>query len=192
LKSVLYSACAGIVVSLLSCASSPDHFYTLSTLPEAARVPAGPPAIHVILNVVVPALVDRREMVINTSSDRVSILEHERWASPLADQVSQTLARDIEARRADVLVGDRSFDQASAANVKIKVDVVRMSAQKDGRAVLEAHWHLIDAAAKADEIGSGEFSAPLDGGAEYAAVARGFSACLSSLAERLVEKLPVH
>jgi uncharacterized lipoprotein YmbA len=192
LKSVSYSACAGLMVSLLSCASSPDRFYTLSTLPEAARAPPGTPTTHVILNVAVPALVDRREMVINTSNDRVSILEHERWASPLPDEVSQTLARDIEARRSDVLVGDRSFDQASAANVKIKVDVVRMSAQKDGRAILEAHWHLIDAAAKTDEVGSGVFSAPLDGGAEYAAVARGFSACLSSLAERLVEKLPVH
>jgi uncharacterized lipoprotein YmbA len=192
LKSVRHSACAGVMVSLLSCASSPDHFYTLSTLPQAAQVPAAAPTTHVILNVAVPALVDRREMVINTSSDRVSILEHQRWASPLPDQVSQTLARDIEARRGDVLVGDRSFDQASAANVKIKVEVVRMSAQKDGRATLEAHWHLIDAAGKTDEVGSGVFSAPLEAGAEYAAVARGFSACLSSLAERLVDKLPVH
>jgi uncharacterized protein len=192
LKSVRYSACAGIMASLLSCAGSPDHFYTLSTLPEAAAVPAVTPTTHVILNVAVPALVDRREMVINTSSDRVSILEHERWAIPLPDQVSQTLARDIEARRGDVLVGDRSFDQASVANVKMKVDVVRMSAQKDGRVVLEAHWHLRDAAGKVDEVGSGVFTAPPNGGAEYTGVARGFSACLSSLAERLVEKLPVH
>ncbi len=47
----------------------------------------------------------------------------------------------------------------------------------------------MDASAKVDEIGGGLFSAPL-AGEEYAAVARGFSECLSSLADRLVEKLP--
>jgi hypothetical protein len=57
-------------------------------------------------------------------------------------------------------------------------------------ATLEAHWHIVDAATKTDEIGSAVFAAPLNG-ERYAAVARAFSMCLSSLADRLVEKLPV-
>jgi uncharacterized lipoprotein YmbA len=189
MKSLSYATCASAAALLMSCAGSPDHFYTLSTLPEAARGAAVPLTTHVILNVTVPALVDRREMVLNASKDRVVILEHERWAGPLGDQVSQTLARDIEARRGDVLVGDKSFDQAGAATIKINVDLVRLSAQKEGRAILEAHWRIVAAAAKADEIGADVLSAPVEG-ADYAAVARAFSVCLSSLAERLVEKLP--
>ena len=66
-----------------------------------------------------------------------------------------------------------------------------MSAQKGRRATIEAHWRIVDASAKVDEIGGDLFSAPIDG-EEYAAVARGFSACLSYLADRLVEKLPAH
>ncbi len=190
LRPILY-ACASLALLLVSCAGSPDHFYTLGTLPDAARGAAVPLSTHVLLNVTVPPLVDRRQMVINASRDQVLILEHERWAGSLAEQVSETLARDIERRRSDVLVGDRGYDQAGAVPVKIRVDVVQMSAQKGGRATIEAHWRIVDASAKTDEIGSDLFSAPLDG-EEYAAVARGFSECLSSLAGRLVEKLPAH
>ncbi len=73
--------------------------------------------------------------------------------------------------------------------VRIRVDVVRMSARRNGRATLEAHWRIVDPAAKTDEIGGDVFSAPIEGAA-YSAVAQAFSVCLASLADRLVAKLP--
>jgi uncharacterized lipoprotein YmbA len=121
----------------------------------------------------------------------VSVLEHERWAAPMSELLAQTLARDLEQRRADVLVGDRGFDQSGVPSIKIKVDVVQLTVQRGGRATLEAHWRIIDPAANADEIGGETYSTPLDSDS-YAAIARAFSAVLSSLAERLAAKLPVH
>ena len=151
-----FAACVGVSVAALvgaggaallaACAAAPDHFYTLSTLPDTSVATATTLTRHVILNVTVPSAVDRHEMVINVSTDRVVILEHERWAGDLSDLVSQTLARDIEKRRNDVLVGDRGFDQAHTTPIKIKVDVVQMSASRAGRAILEAHWRVVDAA----------------------------------------------
>jgi uncharacterized protein len=186
----LAGASLSALLLVAACAARPsDHFYTLSPLPEGSRPPARELTRHVILDVTLPAALDRREMVINIGADRVVILEHERWADSLADLVSGTLARDIEKRRDDVLVGGRGFDQTNTTPVKIKVDVVEMSARRDGRAILEAHWRIVDAAAKTDEIGGDVFSASLEG-KEYASVARAFSMCLSSLADRLVEKLP--
>jgi uncharacterized lipoprotein YmbA len=180
---------AACVVLVASCAGSSDRFYALTPLPAAARAPAGTLSTHVILNVTIPPLVDRRELVLNDSNGRVSILEHERWAAPFAEQISDTLARDIEQRRSNIMVADRGFDRAGAPPVRIRVDVVRMSAQRNGRATLEAHWRIVDPAAKTDEIGGDAFSAPLEG-SEYSAVAQAFSACLASLADRLVAKLP--
>jgi uncharacterized protein len=174
---------------MASCAGQPDHFYALSTLPSAARPPATGYATHVILSVSVPAVVDRQPMVLSTAGDRVSILEHERWAAPLSELVAGTLARDIEQRRTDVLVGDRGFDQPSDPAIKIKVDLVQLSARREGSATLEAHWRIIDAAAHIDEIGGEVFTAPVASD-DYADVARAFSTCLSALADRLAEKLP--
>jgi uncharacterized lipoprotein YmbA len=174
-------------IALCGCVSQPDRFYTLNTVPDTARV-AGAPTIHVRLQVTIPSMMDRNEMVLYTSRNGIVILDHERWAAPLSDQVSDTLARDIEGKRGDIFVGDRGFDRAAAPPVTIKVDIVRMSAQQDGRASIEAHWRIVDSSAGVDELGSGAFEAAITGGG-YAAIAQAYSQTLSDLAERLAEEM---
>jgi uncharacterized lipoprotein YmbA len=190
LRTSFLCAGAALVVLVASCTIRADRFYALTPLPDTARGAAGTLSTHVILTVTIPPVVDRRELVLNDSNGRVLILEHERWAAPFAEQVSDALGRDIEQRRSDVVVADRGFGRAGASPVTIRVDLVRMSAQRNGRATLEAHWRIADPAAKTDEIGGDAFSAPIEG-SEYSAVAQAFSACLAALADRLVAKLPV-
>src|SRR5271156_1986651 len=115
----LRAACLGAVTILAGCAGQRDHFYALTTLPEIPPAPTAAFTTHVLLTISLPPVIDRRQMVIGTTADRLLVLEHERWAAPLSELVAQTLARDIERRRADVLVADRSFDQASLIPVKI-------------------------------------------------------------------------
>jgi uncharacterized lipoprotein YmbA len=182
-------ALAAGAILLASCAAHPDRFYGLSTVPDTVRPSAAGYATRVLLSISIPSLVDRRELIVEAPDDRILVLEHERWAAPLSDLVSQTLARDIEQRRADVLVADRAFDQAGVKPVRIKVDIVRMSARRGGQATLESHWRIEDAAAQIDLLGGGSFSSPIEGD-DSASIARAFSLCLASLADRLVEKLP--
>jgi uncharacterized lipoprotein YmbA len=185
----LRAACLGAAAILAGCAGQADHFYTLTTLPENTAAPTTAFTTHVMLTISLPPVIDRNQMVIATPADQLLVLEHERWAAPLSELVAQTLARDIERRRADVLVADRSFDQASLMPVKIRVDVVRMSVREGGQATLEAHWRVVDARRSTDEVGGETLSSPVAGG-DYAAVARAFSNDLSSLADRLTAKLP--
>ena len=173
-------ACSVLLIA--ACAGAPDHFYTLNALPDSGR--ATPPSIHVRLNVTVPSLIDRNEMVLDAPKNGILILEHERWGAPLSDQVLQTLARDMEQVRRDLIVADRRFDQAASPPISFKVDVVRMAAQRGGQAALEAHWRMIDAGAGIDQIGSESFSAPVDGD-DYAAIAKAYSRLLAELAAKL-------
>jgi uncharacterized lipoprotein YmbA len=177
-----------------ACAVPRDHFYALTVLPEAPRAPAAGFATHVILKVSIPVGVDRRQMVLAEANDQLLILEHERWPAPLSDLVSQTLARDLERRRADVLVAGRGFDQPDAKPVRIQIDVVRLSVRRGGNATLEAHWRIADPAMQTDQVGGETFSATVSGpvaGDDYAPAARALSTCLAMLADRLAEKLPV-
>jgi uncharacterized lipoprotein YmbA len=157
-------------------------------LPENAPAAAAF-TTHVLLTISLPPLVDRRQMVIAGSSDQLLVLEHERWAAPLSDLVVQTLGRNLERRRADVLVADRGFDQPDLIPVKIRVDIVHMSARVGGQATVQAHWRIVDARRKIDEVGGETFESPVVGD-DYAAVARAFSNDLSSLADRLAAKIP--
>jgi uncharacterized lipoprotein YmbA len=182
-------ALCGAAVCLLAaaCASQHDNFYTLSVLPKAAA-PTAQPQVHVILSMDIPALVDRAEMVLSTSPTEVKVLDHERWVSSLSDQVQQTLARDLERRRSDVLVSDRGDGPISLEAVQIRVDVVRMDAS-DGRAVsLEAHWRIKDERAGRDEVGTGVFEAALGGG--FVSIANAYSETLAALADKIAARIP--
>ena len=72
--------------------------------------------------------------------------------------------------------------------VTIKVDIVRMSAQRSGRATIEAHWRIVDSSAGVDELGSGSFEAAVTGD-DSAAVAQAYSQTLGDLAGRLTEEM---
>ncbi len=182
MKSPLIRAALSGALLLGACAAVPDRFYALSAMPPAAQ-PAHP-AAHLRLDVTVPSLIDRPEMVVATSQNGIVILEHERWASPVADQVAQVLARDIEHERSDLIVADRRFDQPSMPPLLLKVDIVRMEARRGGQAVLEAHWRYVDRSAGEDQLGAIVLSAPV-GADGYAAIAQAYSRLLGELAEKM-------
>jgi len=178
-----------VIGVLCACASSrPDHFYILSAQPQAAARPPSTSATPVVLNVTLPSLVDRPEMILNTSADTITVLEHERWGAPLADLVEQTLGQDIERRRSDLLVGGRGAVHLKGAAVKIRVDVVQMTARQGDRVSIETHWRIIDARTSTDLAGDEVFSTPL-GQDRYAAIAQALGDCLGHLADRLVAQI---
>jgi len=179
--------CALFLVS--ACATSgPDHFYILSVQPQGASEARVMPTTQVTLNVTLPSLVDRSQMILNTSADGVIVLEHERWAAPLADLTAQILARDIERRRSDMLVASAEVNPSAAA-VKISVDIVQMTVRKGGRASIDTQWRIVEPRTGKERVGGEVFSAPLEEDG-YASVARALSDCLSLLADRLVAQLP--
>jgi uncharacterized lipoprotein YmbA len=186
-KAVLAAVCT---LSLLSaCATSRrDHFYILSVQPQGAIEARTAPATLVTLKVTLPSLVDRSEMILNTSVDGVIVLEHERWAAPPTDLVTQALARDLERRRADLLVADPNVNRPNAVDIKITVDVVQMTARRGARTTLETHWRILDAHTGKAMVGGDVFSAPL-GQDSYADVAQALSECLALVADRLVGQM---
>jgi uncharacterized protein len=186
-KSLLTATC--FLSLLCACVTSrPDHFYILSAQPQGASEARTTAATQVSLRVTLPSLVDRSEMILNTSTNGVIVLEHERWAAPLADLATQTLARDLELRRSDVLVAAQSAGRSGAAAVKVAVDLVQMTVRRGERASIEAHWRISDLRTGADVVGSEIFGAPVaqDG---YAAVPQALSECLGLLADRLVAQM---
>jgi uncharacterized lipoprotein YmbA len=140
----------------------------------------------VSLTVSVPSIVDRPEMVFNISTDGVTVFEHERWAAPFAELVAQTLARDIERRRTDVLVAEHG--DAGAAAFKMRLDLVQVSMYRGGRASMEAQWRILDVRTGKDVMGHDMFSAPLKDDS-YAAAAQALSDCLGLIADRLAAQL---
>jgi uncharacterized lipoprotein YmbA len=185
MKSVSICCAVGLLCACAS--SSPDHFYILSAQPPAAAPAATTPSIPVVLKVTLPSLVDRPEMILNTGGDGVAVLEHERWGAPLADLIVQTLGRDIERRRGDLLAGGLGGVRTNSAAIKITVDVVQMTARKGDRVAIETHWRIIDVRRSSDVVGTETFSAPM--GEDFSGIAQALSVCLGQLTNRLVAQI---
>ena len=166
-----------------------DHFYVLDAQPAGGRESRSQFDRQITLRVTVPSLVDRAEMVL-TSPGGVAVMDHERWAAPLADLVTAALARDIEQRRNDVVVLSKTADHAGIPLVRMTVDIDRIAARLGDQLIVETHWRVIDAHTGRELLGRDTFLSPQPP-QSYAEVAAALSACIGSLADRLAGQIPV-
>jgi hypothetical protein len=138
------------VIGLSSCSSAPVHYHTLLA---PAGQGAGPgqaaPFVIELLPVGVPVQVDQPQLVVRQGSSGVAVLDGERWAGPLADEVraalSARLARSLATQDIAGLArpGDRQL-------IRIKVQLRRFDIWPGQGAQLEADWSL----GVADEAGN--------------------------------------
>lgn len=178
-----------LVVLFTGCVTrQPDRFYVIDALPAAAAAPRSQFDRQVTLRVVIPSLVDRGEMVIDTQNG-VSVLEHERWAAPLADMISSALSRDIEHRRGDVVVLARSAEKAGIPLIRIGVDIDQVSARLAQHLSIGTHWRVTDVRTGKETLGRDTFVSPQQP-QSYAEVAAALSACIALLADRLAGEIP--
>lgn len=165
-----------------------DHFYVLDARPAGARESRTQFARQVTLRVTVPSLVDRGEMVLQTQSG-VTVLDHERWAAPLADLVTATLGQDIERRRDEVVVLPKSADQSGIPLTRIVLEIDQVTARLGDQVSIETHWRVTDARTGKVSIGRDLFSSSTRP-QSHTEVAAALSDCLALLADRLVREIP--
>lgn len=165
-----------------------DHFYVLNPLPAAVAASRSQFDRQVTLRVTIPSMVDRGEMVLATMSG-VSVMDHERWAAPLADMISSALSQDIERRRSDVVVLPKSADKAGIPLIRIAVELDQVTARLADHLSIETHWRVTDARTGKETLGRDTFVSPQQA-QSYTEIAAAFSACIALLADRLAGEIP--
>jgi uncharacterized lipoprotein YmbA len=129
----------GLGTLAAGCGSSPpSRFYTLS---GTATPPAASSNLSVAVGpVTIPAAVDRPQIVVSTSANQVELDEFNRWASPLANNISRVVAVNLVA-----LLGTPNvtlFPQmlAADADFRVAIEVQRFDSTPGEAAVLDAVW----------------------------------------------------
>jgi uncharacterized lipoprotein YmbA len=180
---------AFLILPLAGCVTrQPDRFYVLEPLPAAVATAQSQFDRQVTLQISIPSLVDRGEMIIATPGG-VSVMDHERWAAPLVDMISGALGRDIEHRRGDVVVLPRSADKSGIPLVRIAVEIDQIAMRLADHVRIETHWRVVDVRSGKETLGRDNFVSPQQP-QSYAEMAMALSACLGLLADRLVGEIP--
>lgn len=173
-----------VFAGLAGCASAPVHYHTLLA-PAGQETAARPsPFVVDVLPVGVPVQADLAQFVVRQGAGGVAVLDGERWAAPLGDEVRAALS-------AALVHGLGTQDVAGLARpadsqvMRIKVQVRRFDLWPGQRAQLDADWSLgvADEPGRARLTCRGRFDAPAPGG--YPALVQAQQKLVLALADRI-------
>ncbi|MXN75424.1 hypothetical protein GR157_11850 [Burkholderia sp. 4701] len=127
--------------TLSACASPPVHFHTLA-VPDDAGVEATaahPAWLIDIQPVHVAAPADGNRLVVQRGPDRTDILEQERWAAPLGDEMRGGLSTRVASLLGTIDV-HRVAHPDSTPVYRVAVDVQRVESWPASHVLLDATW----------------------------------------------------
>jgi uncharacterized lipoprotein YmbA len=128
---------------LAGCASTPPHYYTLSS-PQAAHALADAPGVapYALNAVTVPAQVDRNAIVVQQQAGHLLLLSDDLWSAPLGAQLQTALSQGLEARLGRPPVQNLAVGTRDSKVTQIFVDVQRFDMVPGQHVALSAAWRV--------------------------------------------------
>ena len=128
---------------LAGCASTPPHYYTLSS-PQAAHMRADTPGVapYALNAVTVPAQVDRNAIVVQQKAGHLLLLSDDLWSAPLGAQLQTALSQGLEARLGRPPVQNLALGARDSKVTQIFVDVQRFDMVPGQYVALSAAWRV--------------------------------------------------
>ncbi|GGP18412.1 PqiC family protein [Silvimonas iriomotensis] len=189
IRSALSLALAATVIALAGCGSAPpEHYYTLNPVAAPANVTPSNLAIAIAV-VSIPPAVDRPQFVINQPDNSLSLLEQQRWAAPLKNQIPATLAVDLSRILGTPNVTAWPQLPLPTTSWTISVNIQRFDSIPDKMAVQEASWQILDKTSTPVKSGRSAYEEPLQG-TGYAAMAAAHERALGKLAAEIAAAIP--
>ena len=181
-------AVAWLVSVGVGCTSAPVRYYTLTPPPDKTS-PASETTLTIDVRVVhTPPQLNRAELMVRTGPTEVTLLENERWASPVNDEIKDALRLELQSRL------DRMPGLHSAfAKLTLDIDVQHLEAEFGRYALLEASWNANLSAAgqrsNGTRVTTCTFQADEKIDAGYAEMVEGYQREIAALADAIVAVL---
>lgn len=182
-------ACTCVLIVLWGCASSPpSQFYTLSATATPEFGSVAQKELRIVVGpATVPESVDRPQLVLRMSENRVRLLEQARWAEPLASAIPDVIARDLSLllNSSGVLAypqNPESFD------FQVFLEVLRFDSVLDDAATVEVAWTVRRTSDGEPGFGRTLVREPVDG-AGYEALVAAHSRALRAVSAQIAQAI---
>jgi uncharacterized lipoprotein YmbA len=134
-------ALAWLVSVGVGCSSAPVRYYTLTPPPDRT-LPASEITLAIDVRVVhTPPQLNRSELMVRTGPTEVTLLENERWASPVNDEIKDAVRLELQRR-----LGRMTGLRPAFTRLTLDIDVQHLEAELGRYALLEASWSAISSA----------------------------------------------
>jgi uncharacterized lipoprotein YmbA len=120
-----------------ACTSAPIRYYTL-TAPSDETLPATAVSLAIDVRVIHSApQFNRSELMIRTGPSEMTLLENERWVSPIKDEIKEAVYLELK-RRLSQMTEWRPMQ--AFTKLSVDIDVQRLEAEPGRYALLEVSW----------------------------------------------------
>lgn len=116
-------------------------FFILSPTPAPAAGTPVPVSIG-LGPVTLPGYLDRPQIVTRLSDNQIALAESDRWAEPLADDLTSTLRDNLAALLPQSSYVAYPWYESDAPDFAVALEVRRFESDAAGGVVLEATWRL--------------------------------------------------
>jgi uncharacterized lipoprotein YmbA len=180
-------ALAWLVSVGVGCTSAPVRYYTLTPPPDKT-LPASETTLAIDVRVVhTPPQLNRSELMVRTGPTEVTLLENERWASPVNDEIKDAVRLELQRR-----LGRMSGSGPAFTKLTLDIDVQHLEAELGRYALLEASWSATSSATGQRSNGARAtctFHADEKIHNGYAGMVEGYQREIAALAEAIVAVL---
>jgi hypothetical protein len=128
-------ALAWLISVGVGCTSAPVRYYTL-TAPPDNTVPSSETTLPIDVRVLhAPPQLNRSELMVRTGPTEMTLLENERWASPVSDEIKDALRVALQRR-----LSRMAALRPTLTRLTLELDVQHFEAELGRYALLEASW----------------------------------------------------
>jgi uncharacterized protein len=179
-------AVAGLVSVGVGCTSVPVRYYTLTPPPT---LPASETVLAIDVRVVhTPPQLNRAELMVRTGPTEVTLLENERWASPVNDEIKDAVRFELQRR-----LGRMTGLLPAFTKLTLDIDVQQLEAELGRYVVIEASWSATLSAAgqrpNGSRVATCTFQADEKIHTGYAGIVEGYQREIAALAAAIVAVL---
>jgi uncharacterized lipoprotein YmbA len=181
-------ALAWLVSVGVGCTSAPVRYYTLTPPPDKTLL-ASQTTLPIDVRVVhTPPQLNRSELMVRTGPTEVTLLENERWASPVKDEIKDAVRLELQ-RRLGAMAGLRP----AFTRLTLDIDVQHLEAELGRYALLEASWSATLSATGQRSNGARATTCTFQADEKihtgYAGIVEGYQREIAALADAIVAVL---
>lgn len=172
-----------LTATLAACSAAPTHFYTLLPPAQPVVAAATPAAFAIeVAPVSVPTEVDQASWLVRTGPGQVALLDNERWAAPLADELRAAFAEELT-RLLDARDVSSAPDRSSVPVYRVQLEVKRFESAPGQYALVDADWSIVRRAGSSILACHSRVSEPVEPG--FAALALGHQRAVAAIAAQI-------
>ena len=172
----------------VGCTSAPVRYYTLTAPPNSALPVSETTPIIDVRVVHTPPQLNRAELMVRTGPAEVTLLENERWASPVNDEIKEALRLELQRR-----LGRMTGLRPAFTKLMLDIDVRHLEAEFGRYALMEASWTATLSAtgqpSNGERVRTCTFQADEKIDAGYAGIVDGYQREIAALADAIVAVL---